>query len=67
MMTFTITYYSPRFPDRLGHPFSCSRSLFPELLPGGILILTVPSRVGTSTVVPSAASQGHTGRSMITF
>ena len=35
---------------------SCKRNILPDCVPGGILILTFPSSVGTSTCVPIDAS-----------
>ena len=40
------------------------RSFCPLLVPAGILRLTAPFKVGTSTVAPNAASQGVIGKSL---
>ena len=55
--TFKITYISP-FLELLGtsKPFPFKRCLSPVLLPAGIVYLTVPIRVGTSTLAPNTAS-----------
>src|SRR5437764_7986828 len=54
--TVTRTCWSPRWkPFRCGIPFPRRRKTFPLCVPEGIFIFTLPSRVGTSMVAPSAA------------
>src|SRR6266436_6425872 len=60
--TWISTYWSPRVPPRaLAIPFSRSRSVLPQFVPGGILTSERPSIVGTSIFAPSVASLTVTG------
>src|SRR5919198_2550439 len=54
--TFTSTRWSPRpNPCRTGRPFPRRTRTSPGCVPGGKVSSASPSRVGTVTVVPSAA------------
>lgn len=59
--TFTVTNRSPCPPPRLGTPRPRTRRMRPSAVPSGTRTLTVPSRVGTVSVVPSASSVKLTG------
>src|SRR5215475_909281 len=54
--TSTVTSRSPWPPPRLLRPRPRTRSVRPLAVPAGTLTETAPSRVGTRSVVPSAAS-----------
>ena len=61
---FTLAKRSPGPSPFLGRPLPRNRNFCPLWLPGGILRLTVPSKVSTATVAPRAASQGARGTSI---
>ena len=62
--TWMVTRRSPAFLE-VTTPLPRTRMTVPEEVPGLILMrVVVPSRSGTSTVAPRAASLRVTGRSM---
>src|SRR4029453_1091067 len=60
----TSAYRWPAAPLPRVMPRPDRRSCWPARVPGGTLSVTVPAGVGRSTLVPSTASHGASGRSM---
>src|SRR5258706_3403518 len=63
MTICAIANRSPSPSRRFGNPRFASLSFCPVFVPAGTLRRTGPASVGTSTLAPSAASHGASGRS----